>query len=272
MAAPEAVYVAWTDRPAKPGIVSNRNAHVPTTAEWADLMSDEMTRLKEVADWFRVQGFEGLMIQTSGRRVAEHLVGTQVLEIGAAEGYVTRVLADGEHDVVVVEPAHDYADMIEALNLPRVEVVRKLAEEFETDRRFDSIVVSHVLEHVEDPGAMLAAARELLTPTGRIIGVVPNAGSLHRRMGVLMGSLGDTHDLSDSDVSIGHRRVYDVDSFRAEFEAAGLQVRHLEGHFCKPLANSQIDALPEGAQQALIDLGDELPVELTSEILIVAER
>jgi 2-polyprenyl-3-methyl-5-hydroxy-6-metoxy-1,4-benzoquinol methylase len=162
--------------------------------------------------------------------------------------------------------------MIEALGLPRVEVIRKLAEEFETDRRFDSIVVSHVLEHVDDPGAMLRAAAGLLTPTGSVIGVVPNAGSLHRRMGVLMGALGDTHDLSDSDVSIGHRRVYDVDTFRKEFEDAGLTVDHLEGHFCKPLANSQIDALPAAAQQALIDLGDELPVELSSEILIVARR
>jgi SAM-dependent methyltransferase len=235
-------------------------------------MTDEMTRLKQVADWFRVEGFEGLMVQTSGRRVADHVIGTQVLEIGAAEGYVTRVLASGERDVVVVEPAADYADMIEALGLPRVEVVRKLAEEFETDRRFDSIVISHVLEHVDDPGAMLRAAADLLTPTGRVIGVVPNAGSLHRRMGVLLGALGDTHDLSDSDVSIGHRRVYDVDTFQAEFQGAGLAVEHLEGHFCKPLANSQIDALPEAAQQALIDLGDELPVDLCSEILVVANR
>jgi 2-polyprenyl-3-methyl-5-hydroxy-6-metoxy-1,4-benzoquinol methylase len=160
--------------------------------------------------------------------------------------------------------------MIEALGLPRVEVVRALAEDFHSATRFDTVVLSHVLEHVDDPEGLLRTAATHLGPGGRVIGVVPNAGSLHRRIGVRMGALTDIHDLTESDLAIGHRRVYDVETFRSAFESAGLTVEHLEGHFCKPLANSQLDALPDATQSALVDVGADLPPELCSEILIVA--
>ncbi|HUI55440.1 MAG TPA: class I SAM-dependent methyltransferase [Bryobacteraceae bacterium] len=44
------------------------------------------------------------------------------------------------------------------------------------------IVMSHVLEHVYDPRAYLAAARDLLAPDGRLVVNVPNAASWQFRL------------------------------------------------------------------------------------------
>jgi len=47
---------------------------------------------------------------------------------------------------------------------------------------FAGITMFHVLEHVHDPRAYLAAARELLAPDGRLVVQVPNAASWQSRL------------------------------------------------------------------------------------------
>ena len=48
--------------------------------------------------------------------------------------------------------------------------------------RFDALFAQHVLEHVPDPHAFLAAARELVAPGGRIVICVPNFEARLRRL------------------------------------------------------------------------------------------
>jgi 2-polyprenyl-3-methyl-5-hydroxy-6-metoxy-1,4-benzoquinol methylase len=43
------------------------------------------------------------------------------------------------------------------------------AEDFETDRRFDVIIFSQILNYIPDPDAMLARYTKFLTPAGRIV-------------------------------------------------------------------------------------------------------
>ena len=47
---------------------------------------------------------------------------------------------------------------------------------------FAGITMFHVLEHLHDPRAYLAAARELLAPDGRLVVQVPNAASWQFRL------------------------------------------------------------------------------------------
>src|SRR5207237_5916597 len=48
--------------------------------------------------------------------------------------------------------------------------------------RFAAITMFHVMEHLYDPRAYLAVARELLAPDGRLIVQVPNAASWQCRL------------------------------------------------------------------------------------------
>ncbi len=52
------------------------------------------------------------------------------------------------------------------------------------DSTFDVVTMSHVIEHVPDPLALLKECRRILKPGGRLIAVTPNVNSLgHHRFG-----------------------------------------------------------------------------------------
>jgi 2-polyprenyl-3-methyl-5-hydroxy-6-metoxy-1,4-benzoquinol methylase len=230
----------------------------------------ETERLEAVAHTYQPDGFEALANEASARAVLEHSRGTRCLEIGAGTGIVTRQLATRFDTVTTIEPAARYARTIEALGLPNVEVVQALAEEYTASQPYDTIVLAHVLEHVADPGALLRRAAGMLEAGGVIIAIVPNAGSLHRRVGVAAGLIAHITDLTPADVAIGHRRVYTSDTLRAEIVGAGLTVAALLGQTCKPLSNSQMDTLPAGIQEAFIAIGRQLLPDWANELLAVA--
>ena len=52
---------------------------------------------------------------------------------------------------------------------------------------FDYVVCGDVVEHVRDPGRLLAWLRSLLGPAGLLIGSLPNSGHFHFRWNVLRG-------------------------------------------------------------------------------------
>jgi hypothetical protein len=98
---------------------------------------------------------------------------------------------------------------------------------------------------------------------------VPNAVSLNRRLGKAMGLIEDCHGLTESDLKIGHRRMYDLPALRSELEAAGFTIVDAGGMFLKPLSNAQMMTWDAEILDGLYALGNGLP-ELCTEIYAVA--
>lgn len=168
------------------------------------------------------------------------------LQVGCAHGDQTTLLVERFAEVTVIEPtAHFIAETRRRVGA-RARFVEALVEDYETDERFDTILFSHVLEHVADAPAVLAKLASLLTPTGRLFVVVPNAEAPSRRIAVKMGVLDHLEALSADDIAAGHRRVYRLDTLCRDLRAAGLPVEHTGGIFFKPLANFQLNALIGG--------------------------
>ena len=201
--------------------------------------------------------------------ISRHLVSGSILELGPAEGVMTQLLVQDSSDVSIVEASDKFCAVIKSQH-PAVEVNNCLFEEFHPAKKFDNIILGHVLEHVEDPVGLLTRARQWLSPGGMIFGAVPNAHSLHRQAAVAMGLLEKESSLNSADITHGHRRVFDPVTFQNVFISSGLQIHKFGGYWLKPLSNKQIEDhwTPEMIK-AFIELGESYP-EIAGEIYIVA--
>jgi 2-polyprenyl-3-methyl-5-hydroxy-6-metoxy-1,4-benzoquinol methylase len=174
-------------------------------------------------------------------------------------------------ELTLLEGAESFARALRD-RYPKARVHCSLFEEFSPCERFDTIVLGHVLEHVDEPATVLARAKQWLADDGVIVAAVPNARSLHRQAAVIMGLLKEEHELNDMDRHHGHRRVYDPESLRADFQKAGLLVDVFGGYWIKPVSNAQIEAswTPE-MLEAFMALGERYP-DVAGEIYVVATR
>jgi SAM-dependent methyltransferase len=111
--------------------------------------------------------------------------GRRVLDIGCRYGTLTSRYAAG-NDVVGIDV--DKAALDNAAELG-IETIWTDAEEpipFD-DESFDVVVAGELLEHVRDPGALVAEADRVLRPRGTFVGSVPNAFRLKNRLRFLAG-------------------------------------------------------------------------------------
>jgi 2-polyprenyl-3-methyl-5-hydroxy-6-metoxy-1,4-benzoquinol methylase len=199
------------------------------------------------------------------------------LQVGCAHGDQTSLLLDRFQHVTVVEGAPEFIHIARARVGDRATFVEALIEDFETDQRFDTILFAHVLEHVVDPVVALRKLGELLTPTGRLFLVVPNAEAASRRIAAKMNALTHLEALSPDDIAAGHRRVYRLDTLCRDTREAELKIVHSGGIFFKPLANFQLNQLMGGPlvsdafMEGCYQLGFEHATFCAS-IYVVAER
>jgi len=235
-------------------------------------IASEQQRLDTIAsDSWYAKGANAATVAYSSRVFRRHFRGTRCLEMGPAEGLMSGYLYEHFAELALVEGAEAFVRALRD-RYPKAKVYCSLFEEFSTPERFDTIVLGHVLEHVDEPTTILARAKQWLADDGVILAAVPNARSLHRQAAVIMGLLNEEHELNDMDRHHGHRRVYDPESLRADFQRAGLNVDIFGGYWMKPLSNAQIEAswTPE-MLGAFMALGERYP-DIAGEIYVVATR
>ena len=140
-------------------------------------------------------------------------------------------------------------------------IVHSYFEHFESEPCFDLIEMGFVLEHVDDPEAIIKRFVKFLKPGGVICAAVPNALSMHRVLGFRANLLEDPYKLNEWDIKLGHKRYFDRDTFRSIFEKFGLIVTKEEGLMLKPFATSQISSLnlSETVWNVLVHSGDLSP-------------
>jgi len=150
----------------------------PSRADLADLYEDEypdegrVPRTGRAARiWHAVNGSLAL---------ADRVPEGPVLDIGCHTGEVLLALRARGLEVAGLEPNPRAAERARARGL---DVTAARIEEADLAAGgFRSVLLSQVLEHVEDPHAVLGKARDALGPGGTIFIVVPNAGSAWRRL------------------------------------------------------------------------------------------
>jgi 2-polyprenyl-3-methyl-5-hydroxy-6-metoxy-1,4-benzoquinol methylase len=195
----------------------------------------------------------------------------RVLELGYGDGLVTAALAKAGCTLTLVEGAKTLVDRAR-MKHPEIECVHSLFEEFHAPQSYDLVLASHVLEHVDDPQAILRLMSSWLNETGRIIAVVPNRNSLHRQLAVVMGLQPALDSLSKRDHLVGHQRVYSLQTLEEDILSAGLSVIDSCGFFLKVLPNSMMLDYSRELLWGLNAISAHLPKDLLANIAVIVAK
>jgi len=200
-----------------------------------------------------------------------------LLELGSFRGDLTARLLPYFDDVTCVE-ASDVA-IEEARNKlgDKVKFVNSLFEKATLPKRYENIVLTHVLEHLDDPVLVLKRINEeWLAENGKFFLVCPNGNAPSRQIAVKMGLITHNTAVTSAEVEHGHRCTYTLDTLERDAVAAGLKVIHRSGIFFKALANFQWDRLlqtdiiSEEYLEGCYKLGQQYP-DLCSSIFLMCE-
>ena len=217
--------------------------------------------------------FNGWLAEKRYQIFQDHYKGSTCLELGPAEGQGTAHLLAYFDKVVSVDGSQTFIDDLESKfgSNKKFTSVCSYFEDLELDEKYDTIILAHILEHVDNPNEILAVAKKFLNKDGVIIADVPNANSLHRQIGVKMGLLAHNTELNDADKSVGHKRVYTPEEFQKEIKKAGFEIIKFGGTFIKITSNSETQQKFSDEQlNAMVQIGLDNP-EIAADIFIVAK-
>jgi len=238
-------------------------------------------KLEKIAAEYHSGHLEDMWIEKAGQDyewpwIESHIPANgNVLDLGYGDGHSFNNLKEltltRNLRVTVIEGAASLVAIAKKNSNSSIEVINGFFESFESQLKFDVIIASHVLEHVDNPIELLGHLKQFLTAEGKILGIVPNSESIHRRLSVFLNLQERLDSLSKRDHLVGHQRVYSLSSLKSDFYEAGLNLIESRGFFLKPFSNSQL--IPFGIEiiESLLRVSDELPVEICANIGFVCE-
>lgn len=204
--------------------------------------------------------------------------GGSMLELGSYKGDFTRLLTPYFDDITCVEASDEAVDAAKKEFGDSVDIIAGLFEEIDLPRKYDNIILAHVLEHLDDPALVLKRINEeWLSENGRLFLICPNANAPSRQIAVKMGLITHNSAITPAEKEHGHRITYSLDTLERDATSAGLQVVLRSGIFFKALANFQWDRLLQTDiispqyLEGCFQLGQIYP-DLCSSIYLVCEK
>jgi GT2 family glycosyltransferase/2-polyprenyl-3-methyl-5-hydroxy-6-metoxy-1,4-benzoquinol methylase/glycosyltransferase involved in cell wall biosynthesis len=196
--------------------------------------------------------------------------GSRVLDVGTGSGALGKYLSthkgcivDGvTHNPEEVAIASPHYRRLELADLE----LRPLEELF-SGETYDVVICADVLEHLRRPEQVLAGARQLLAPGGRILLSVPNVA----HFGLIAELLdGDFRYREEGLLDGTHLRFFTRRSLLALLGHHGWQAKRLET-IAVELRQSEFQVLPTALPAALLRRLLELPDALSYQFVVEAE-
>lgn len=201
------------------------------------------------------------------------------LELGSSKGDFTKRLATYFDDITCVEASNDaLIDAKNTLNVENITYFNSLFETVQLPKKYDNIILTHVLEHIDNPvGLLKRIQNEWLSEDGKLFLVCPNANAPSRQIAVKMGLISHNSAVTSAEKEHGHRITYTMDTLERDARLAGLNIVHRSGIFFKALANFQwdkilqTDIISKEYLDGCYELGQQYP-DLCSSILLICKN
>ena len=201
-----------------------------------------------------------------------------LLELGSFKGDFTKRLLPHFQDITCVEASETAIGIARKEFDGNVKLVHSVFETVKLPTKYDNIILTHVLEHIDDPVSLMKRINdEWLSDQGRFFLVCPNAHAPSRQIAVKMGLISHNSVITPSEQEHGHRITYSLDTLERDVKASGLKVLYRSGIFFKALANYQWDRLLEtdiispAYLEGCYQLGQQYP-DLCSSIFLLCEK
>tara|TARA_R110000782_G_scaffold35544_6_gene84978 strand:+ start:19383 stop:20531 length:1149 start_codon:yes stop_codon:yes gene_type:complete len=208
-----------------------------------------------------------------------HFVNGSCLELGSFKGDFTKRLLNHPFNHITCIEASSHAILEAKENIGNeVQYIEGMFEDVNLTTKYDNIILTHVLEHIDDPIALLRKINnEWLSDKGKLFVVVPNANAPSRQIAVKMGLISHNTAITPSEKEHGHNITYTLDVLESHARESGLNVMTRSGIFFKPLANFQwdqilqTDIISKEYLDGCFDLGQQYP-DLCSSIMLVCQK
>lgn len=220
----------------------------------------------DVMHKFMIRSFEPFFIQGN------------CLELGSFKGDFTKRLIPYFKDITCVEASDEAIASAKKTYGNSLTYVNGLFENIHLPVKYDNIILTHVLEHLDDAVSVLRRINdEWLSDKGRFFLVCPNANAPSRQIAVKMGLISHNTAITPAEKEHGHTITYTLDTLERDARAGGLKVVYRSGIFFKALANFQWDRLlntdiiSNEYLQGCYELGQLYP-DLCSSIFLMCEK
>jgi 2-polyprenyl-3-methyl-5-hydroxy-6-metoxy-1,4-benzoquinol methylase len=210
-----------------------------------DVKRDYNTELKDTADHKYAYNFDfDVMHHFMLKSFMPFFKPGNLLELGSFKGDFTKRIIPHFDDITCVEASNEAIELAKNNLGNKVNYINSLFETVNLPKKYNNIILTHVLEHIDDPVKVLKRINdEWLSDDGRFFLVCPNANAPSRQIAVKMGLISHNNVITPAELEHGHRISYTLDTLERDARAAGLNIVYRSGIFFKALANFQWDKL-----------------------------
>jgi 2-polyprenyl-3-methyl-5-hydroxy-6-metoxy-1,4-benzoquinol methylase len=202
-----------------------------------------------------------------------------ILELGSSKGDFTKRLLPYSNEITCVEASDEAIEIAKnELKDYNVLFINSLFETVNLPKKYNNIILTHVLEHIDNPVNLLKRINnEWLADGGRLFLVCPNANAPSRQIAVKMGIISHNSAVTPAEKEHGHNITYSLDTLERDVKLGGLKVEYRTGIFFKALANFQWDQLlkTDIISKEYLDgcykLGQQYP-DLCSSIMLICKK
>ncbi|WP_462137814.1 class I SAM-dependent methyltransferase [Candidatus Mycalebacterium sp.] len=204
-------------------------------------------------EYLNNHGFEKEMVEYRRRNLLEILAKyapKKILEVGCGTESLA-VHYENFTDFTIVEPIKDFLSIARERLGDKVCYINKKIEDAMEDLKkkdFDFIVVSSLIHELKNPETVFETVREIASSETVVHINTPNANSIHRLLGVKMGLLKNTGEMSDLARKFQRSREYEMSDLVSLAQAHGFQTLDKGSYFLKPLSHGQMRDLLESGK------------------------